>query len=98
VQSHTFLCENVHIGANCFIGHGVTFANALFRSGKPDPELGHWLNVRVGDNVTIGSGATLLTDALCSGAVIGAGSVVMKPVTAKGSYAGNPARLIRTLS
>jgi len=75
----------------------VTFANDLFRSGKPDPDPGHWLNVRVGDNVRIGSGAPLLTDALCSGAVIGAGSVVEKPVTVKGTYAGNPSLLIRTL-
>ena len=33
----------------------------------------------------------------CSGSVIGAGSVVVKPVTVKGIYAGNPARLIRAL-
>ncbi|EEW6414419.1 N-acetyltransferase, partial [Escherichia coli] len=29
--------------------------------------------------------------------VIGAGSVVTKPVLVKGVYAGNPARLLRTL-
>jgi UDP-3-O-[3-hydroxymyristoyl] glucosamine N-acyltransferase len=27
VQSHTFICELVDIGSNCFIGHGVMFIN-----------------------------------------------------------------------
>ncbi|WP_145586027.1 acyltransferase [Yersinia kristensenii] len=97
IQSHTFLCENVTTGENCFIGHNVTFANDLFKQGSPDPDSNHWLRICLGDNVVIGSGATILTDSICSGAVIGAGSVVVKPITLKGIYAGNPARLIRAL-
>lgn len=97
VQSHTFICENVAVGANCFIGHNVTFANDLFKHGRPDPDPASWIKITLGDNVTIGSGATILTDSICSGAVIGAGSVVVKPVQIKGIYAGNPAQLIRTL-
>ncbi|MEA9392898.1 acyltransferase [Acerihabitans sp. TG2] len=97
VQSHTFMCENVFLGRGCFIGHNVTFANDLFRRGTPDPDPGSWIRICLGDNVTVGSGATILTDSICSGAVIGAGSVVVKPVTVKGIYAGNPARLIRML-
>ncbi|MAJ86133.1 MAG: UDP-3-O-(3-hydroxymyristoyl)glucosamine N-acyltransferase, partial [Candidatus Pelagibacter sp.] len=27
IQSHSFLCEKVKIGKNCFIGHGVMFIN-----------------------------------------------------------------------
>lgn len=97
IQSHTFLCENVTLGDHCFIGHNVTFANDLFHSGKPDADAQNWLRITLGDHVTIGSGATILTETVCSGAVIGAGSVVVKPVTVKGIYAGNPARIIRTL-
>lgn len=97
IQSHTFICENVTLGDRCFIGHNVTFANDLFRSGKPDADAKNWLRITLGDHVTVGSGATILTETICSGAVIGAGSVVVKPVTIKGIYAGNPARLIRTL-
>jgi len=97
IQSHTFICENVTLGDHCFIGHNVTFANDLFHSGKPDADAQNWLRITLGDNVTVGSGATILTETICSGAVIGAGSVVVKPVTIKGIYAGNPARLIRTL-
>lgn len=97
IQSHTFICENVTLGDHCFIGHNVTFANDLFHSGKPDANAQNWLRITLGDHVTVGSGATILTDTICGGAVIGAGSVVVKPVTIKGIYAGNPARLIRTL-
>ena len=30
IQSHSFICELVDIGRNCFIGHGVVFINDLF--------------------------------------------------------------------
>ena len=35
IQSHTFICEDVVIGNDCFIGHNVTFANDLFKNGSP---------------------------------------------------------------
>ncbi len=97
VQSHTFICENVAIGEDCFIGHGVTFANDLFKTGGPDSSAESWIHIVLGNAVTVGSGATILTTEICSGVVIGAGSVVTKPVLVKGVYAGNPARLLRKL-
>ncbi|WP_414165489.1 acyltransferase [Superficieibacter sp. BNK-5] len=97
IQSHTFICENVTLGERCFIGHNVSFANDLFKSGAPDPTPENWINITLGDDVTVGSGATILAPSICAGAVIGAGSVVVKAITIKGIYAGNPARLIRTL-
>jgi acetyltransferase-like isoleucine patch superfamily enzyme len=97
VQSHTFICENVTLGKDCFIGHGVTFANDLFKSGSPDASAETWIHIVLGNAVIVGSGATILTTEICSGAVIGAGSVVTKPVLVKGVYAGNPAKLLRTL-
>ena len=27
ISSHSFICEGVNIGKNCFIGHGVMFTN-----------------------------------------------------------------------
>lgn len=45
IQSHTFICENVTLGENCFIGHNVTFANDLFRSGAPDPSPDNWISI-----------------------------------------------------
>lgn len=97
IQSHSFICENVTIGENCFIGHNVTFVNDLFKTGCPDADSQNWLTVTLEDNVTVGSGATILCEFICQGTVIGAGSVVVKPITQKGVYAGNPAKLLRTL-
>ena len=34
IQSHSFICEKVTIGDNCFIGHGVNFVNDKFNNKK----------------------------------------------------------------
>ena len=98
IQSHAFVCELVTIGDDCFIGHGVMFVNDTFAKGGPargDKSL--WKSTCVGDNVSIGSNATILPVSICSGAVIGAGAVVTKDITSPGIYAGNPAKLLRPL-
>jgi acetyltransferase-like isoleucine patch superfamily enzyme len=96
VQSHSFICELVTIGDDCFIGHGVMFINDLFSSGKPAGDKEKWKATHIGNQVSIGSNATILPVIICDGAVIGAGAVVTKDITVPGKYAGNPARLIRT--
>lgn len=96
IQSHTFVCELVTIGDNCFIGHGVMFINDIFSKGTPaqgDKTL--WKKTSIGNNVSVGSNATLLPVKICDDVVIGAGAVVTKNITEKGIYAGNPARKIR---
>jgi len=96
IQSHTFICELVDIGSNCFIGHGVMFINDLFQNGGPargDKNL--WKSTKINDQVSIGSNATILPVEICSNVVIGAGSVVTKNITESGVYAGNPAKLIK---
>lgn len=97
IQSHSFVCEYVTVGEECFIGHGVMFANDMFHDGKPNPDRDSWARIVVGNHVSIGSGATILAVTICDGAVIGAGSVVTKDITEKGVYAGNPAKLLRLL-
>ncbi|MGL6312569.1 acyltransferase [Vibrio sp. WXL103] len=97
VQSHSFICEYVTIGCDCFIGHGVMFANDLFKGGNPDPNPDSWGRTVIANDVTIGSNATILAVSICSGVVIGAGSVVTKDIVDKGIYAGNPARKLRDL-
>ena len=97
IQSHTFICSLVDIGEDCFIGHGVTFTNDLFKNGQPSSNEYDWLPTTIGDQVAIGSGSTILPVGITSGCVIGAGSVVTKDLTIKGIYAGNPAKLIRKL-
>jgi acetyltransferase-like isoleucine patch superfamily enzyme len=98
IQSHTFICELVTIGDDCFIGHGVMFINDLFSKGGPaqgDKSL--WLSTKIGNKVSIGSNATILPVEICDNVVIGAGAVVTKSIHKAGVYAGNPARLIKSL-
>ena len=98
VQSHSFICSLVEIGDDCFIGHGVMFINDRFRSGGPaQGDESKWEATRVGNNVSIGSNATILPVKVADGTVIGAGSVVAHDILEPGVYAGNPARRIRDL-
>lgn len=96
IQSHTFVCELVTIGLDCFIGHGVMFINDLFSEGGPAAgDKSKWKSTQIGDRVSIGSNATILPVDICNNVVIGAGSVVTKNITQPGVYAGNPAKKIK---
>lgn len=98
VQSHSFICELVTIGDDCFIGHGVMFINDLFAKGGPasgDTTL--WKSTKIGNHVSIGSNATILPVEICDNVVVGAGAVVTKNITQSGIYAGNPAKKIKDL-
>lgn len=98
VQSHTFICELVTIGDDCFIGHGVMFINDLFENGGPARgDKSKWKSTNIGNQVSIGSNATILPITICDGAVIGAGAVVTKDIIVPGIYVGNPAKLIRSI-
>ncbi len=99
IQSHSFICELVDIGKDCFIGHGVMFINDLFAKGGPARgDKSRWKQTKIGDNVSIGSNSTILPVSVCNDVVIGAGSVVTKDINEPGVYAGNPARLFRSVS
>lgn len=98
IQSHSFICELVTIGNNCFIGHGVMFINDVFSTGGPaygNKEL--WKKTTIGSNVSIGSNATILPVDICDNVVIGAGAVVTKNIVKPGIYAGNPAKFLREI-
>jgi acetyltransferase-like isoleucine patch superfamily enzyme len=97
IQSHSFICELVTIGDDCFISHGAMFINDSFVTGGPamKPEL--WRPTKLGNHVSIGTNATILPVTICDQVVIGAGAVVTRDITVSGIYAGNPARLLRRL-
>jgi len=98
IQSHTFICEYVTIGTNCFVGHGVMFINDLFQEGGPaGGDQSKWKATQIGNHVSIGSNATILPVTICNNVVIGAGAVVTKNIDEAGIYAGNPAKLIRRI-
>ncbi len=99
IQSHTFICDGVHIGDRVFIGHGVLFVNDKFpKATNEQGELAgeeDWtlLTVRVEDGATIGSGAIVLGGVtIGADALVGAGAVVTQDVAPGEVVAGVPAR------
>lgn len=98
IQSHTFICELVSIGNNCFVGHGVMFINDTFKKGGPaQGDTSLWKETHIGNHVNIGSNATILPVNICDNVVIGAGAVVTKDITQSGIYVGNPAIFLKSL-
>jgi len=97
IQSHSFICELVTIGNDCFISHGAMFINDSFAAGGPAKKRSLWRQTKLGNRVSIGTNATILPVTICHGAVIGAGAVITKDINITGIYAGNPARLLRRL-
>lgn len=97
IQSHSFICDLVTIGDDCFVGHGVMFVNDTFSSGGPARgDRSKWRPTKVGNRVSLGSNATILPVTIADDVVVGAGAVVTKDLVVAGTYAGNPARLIRS--
>ena len=95
VQSHSFICELVTIGSDCFISHGAMFINDVFASGGPaGGDKTKWCSTMLGNKVSIGTNATIMPVTICDNVVVGAGAVVTKDITEPGKYAGNPAKKI----
>jgi acetyltransferase-like isoleucine patch superfamily enzyme len=94
VSSHSFLCEGVSVGSDCFVGHGVMFTNDLYDVPLPNGAY-NMKTTTVGNFVRIGSNATLLPVKVGDHAIIGAGAVVTKDVPAGAVVAGVPAKVLR---
>jgi acetyltransferase-like isoleucine patch superfamily enzyme len=98
IQSHSFICELVQMGNNCFISHGVMFINDTFSIGRPAGRNNNlWKKTLIGNNVSIGTNSTILPVKIADNIVVGAGAVVSKDLLEPGIYAGNPARKIRSI-
>lgn len=92
----------ISIGNHVTLAHNVTFHTHdggiwVFRDEYP--EINIYGRITIGNNVFIGSNVIILPNVTISdNVVVGAGSVVTKSLAANGVYAGNPAKLIRTIS
>ena len=95
IQSHSFVCSNVVLGDDCFVGHGVVFTNDLLKTGPARGDASKYKATIIGNRVSLGSNSTLLPVKIADDIVVGAGSVVTTDLLTPGIYAGNPARLLR---
>jgi acetyltransferase-like isoleucine patch superfamily enzyme len=105
ISSHTFICEGVTIEDNVFIGHGVMFVNDMYpRATAPGGTLQteqDWKveKTLVKKGASIGTGVTVLANVtIGEDAIVGAGAVVTRDVPPRTIVAGNPARVLRSVS
>jgi acetyltransferase-like isoleucine patch superfamily enzyme len=103
--------DRVYIGMHCTIGnvvledHVTIGSNVDILSGTAqhnfdDPDVpiqdqgGSFVTIRIGANSWLGNGTIVMAD-IGPGCIVGAGSVVVKPLSDRVIAAGNPARVIR---
>jgi acetyltransferase-like isoleucine patch superfamily enzyme len=104
ISSHTFICEGVTIEDNVFIGHGVMFVNDMYPRATADGALQteqDWKveKTLVKKGASIGTGVTVLANVtIGEDAIVGAGAVVTRDVPPRTIVAGNPARVLRSLT
>jgi virginiamycin A acetyltransferase len=92
----------VNLGTGCLIASRVSFLSGstqhqLGPDGRQTPfDRNSAKQIHIGEESWIGEGAIIMADVerLC---IVGAGSIVTKPVTKGSVVAGNPARQIRRL-
>jgi len=94
LKSGVQIWDGIEIQDNVFIGPNVTFTNDLNPRSKCYPE--DFLKTKVCKGASIGANATILPGiTIGEGAMVGAGSVVVKDVPANATVVGNPAKEIK---
>lgn len=91
----------VSIGSHCFIGPNVSIFTACHPLEPYERnKCLEWAEpVRIGDNVWIGGDVTIVPGVtIGNNVVIGAGSVVVKDIPDNAVAAGNPARVIKSIT
>lgn len=103
VNCNTVICalKRIEIGNDCLVGDAVAIFDSDFHELNPSRRRlgsGPVMPVVIGNNVWIGSRSIILKGvSLGDNSVIGAMSVVTKPVPPNTLVAGNPARVVRSL-
>jgi acetyltransferase-like isoleucine patch superfamily enzyme len=91
--------ESITIGDACMIAHGVYISDADWHGiyDRAEP-VGNTNPVILEDNVWIGDSAIVCKGVtIGKNSIIGAGAVVTKNVPPNSIFAGNPAKLVKTL-
>jgi len=99
VQSHSFICSNVFIEDDVFVGHNVSFINDRYPTSQ-NAVSGNWKSesIRVCQGASIGTGSVILCGVeIGQGSIVGAGAVVTQSIPSNTIVAGVPAKPIRTL-
>lgn len=102
ISSHSFICEGVTIGDNCFIGHGVMFINdrypeAVDKKGQLKKNNNFQLEkTLIGNNVSIGTNSTIMCGIeIKDFCIIGAASLVLSNTKKNSVYVGSPAKFLK---
>lgn len=89
-----------HIGKNVVIANNINIMSGRRQHNFDDPEQNimevqdNFRPVKVGDNVFVGDRAIIMAD-VGEYSIIGAGSVVVKPIPPYSVAVGNPARVVK---
>ena len=104
IGAGTFIGHHAHVGPMAVVGKGCILNTGSIV--EHDCVVGKFTHVsvntvlagasRLGDFVFAGTGSTVIDKcSVCDDVILGAGTVVVKPITQSGTYAGVPARQVR---
>ena len=94
IQGSAYIADDCKLGNNVFIGPNATLLNDRF---PPSGNKALWQPITVGNGAVIGGGATVVPGCnVGENAVLGAGSVLTKPLPSNEVWVGNPAVFLMT--
>jgi len=94
IQVFTVFNSNTVVGKNCLIAGHVTTTDEKY----PTPFTNRIKRTpcKIGDNVILGAGVTLICCNIGDNSVIGAGAVILKDIPPNQVWVGNPAKFLMT--